>query len=121
MTKWSNQEMDVRKNLEKFGKAKTNDAATEASHIQRCEEEVNIEVCKKAIKMAETNDAEDKFLEEALKNCENLFKEKKVWTDINRDKQIDRDTAAPAAADAKPNETAPAAADAAGKPDDKTP
>jgi len=120
MTKWSNQDMEARKSMPKFGKAKTNDEATEAAHIQRSEEEVPIEVCKKAIKMAETNDAEDKFLEEALKNCENLFKEKKVWTDINRDKQINReDTTAPAATDAKPGEAA-ATAEAA-PADSKTP
>merc|ERR1712072_558284 len=42
VTKWSNQEMNARKNMEKFGKAKTNDAAVEASHVTRVEEEVNI-------------------------------------------------------------------------------
>merc|ERR1712185_533857 len=80
-------------------------------------EDVNIEVCKKAIIQSQANDAEDKFLEEALKNCENLFKEKKVWTDINRDKQINRDTEnVPPAADAKPGE---AAATAEAAPADK--
>jgi translation initiation factor 3 subunit G len=120
MTKWSNQDMEARKTMEKFGKAKTNDEATEASHVQQSVEEINIEVCKKAIKMAETNDAEDKFLEEALKNCENLFKEKKVWTDLNRDKQINRDDATTApATDAKPAEAAATTAPA--PTDSKTP
>jgi len=122
VTKWSNQEMEERKNMEKFGKAKTNNPVEEASHVVRSEEDVNIEVCKKQIQLSQANDAEDKFLEEALKNCENLFKEKKVWTDINRDKQINRDQTAdpPAAGAAKPNEAAPAA-DAAAATDKNTP
>lgn len=99
--------------MEKFGKAKSNDAAVEAGHIVRTEDEVNIEVCRKVFQLSQANDAEDKFFEEALKNCENLFKEKKVWTDINREKQLDRDNETPAAA--KPNEPAPAA-DAAAAP-----
>merc|ERR1712100_463126 len=102
-----------------FGKAKTNDAATEASHIQRCEEEVNIEVCRRQVQLSESENAEDKFLAEALKNCENLFKEKKVWTDINRDKQLNREEDVPAKpaegfAAAKPGETATTEAAAAG-------
>lgn len=112
VTKWSNQEMNARKSMEKFGKAKTNDPVTEASHVQRCEEEVNIEVCRRAVQLSQANDAEDKFLEEALKNCENLFKEKKkAWTDINRDKQLDRDATAPgeAAKPAEPGKPAEAA------------
>merc|ERR1711959_514094 len=103
--------MARRKTMDKFGKAKTNDPAAEASHVQRSEEEVNIEVCRRVVQLSQANDAEDKFLEEALKNCENLFKEKKVWTDINRDKQLERDQtdppAAGAAGAAKPGEPAP--------------
>lgn len=108
VTKWSNQEMNARKSMEKFGKAKTNDAATEASHVVRSEEEVNIEVCRRQVQLSESENAEDKFLAEALKNCENLFKEKKVWTDINRDKQLNREEDVPAkpaeGAAAKPGE-----------------
>lgn len=118
VTKWTNQEMNTRKSMEKFGKAKTNDAATEASHVQRCEEEVNIEVCRRQVQLSESENAEDKFLVEALKNCENLFKEKKVWTDINRDKQLNREEDVPkpveGGAAAKPGETATTETPAAG-------
>jgi len=116
VTKWINRDMVARKEMAKFGKAKTNDAKEEASHVQRCEEEVNIEVCRRVVQQSQSDNAEDKFLEEALKNCENLFKEKKVWTDINRDKQLDREDTTPAAVKtdaAKPDAAAPTPAEAA--------
>jgi len=109
VTKWSNAEMNARKTMEKFGKAKSNDAATEAAHVTKMVEVVTIEVARKAAKQSETGDAEDKFLEEALKACETLFKEKKVWTDINKEKQD-------AAADTPAAVAAPAAAAAAAGP-----
>merc|ERR1719440_2160195 len=40
VTKWSNQEMEERKSMEKFGKAKTNNPVEEASHVVRSEEDV---------------------------------------------------------------------------------
>jgi translation initiation factor 3 subunit G len=86
VTKWTNPQMLERKSMAKFGKTKGADAASEAMHITKSVEEVPIELCKKIIVLSQANDAEDKFYEEALKNCENLFKEKKVWTDANRDK-----------------------------------
>jgi len=98
VTKYSNTEMDARKSLEKFGKPKQRTEAEEASQIQQSLEEVPIEIARKAAVMTQADNAEDKFLEEALKNCENLFKEKKVWTDINRDKQVERDDAPAGAA-----------------------
>jgi translation initiation factor 3 subunit G len=91
VTKWTNRDITERKNMVKFGKAKTNDAAMEASHVLRSEEEVNIDICRRVVQQSQSENAEDKFLEEALKNCDNLFKEKKVWTDINREKQLVRD------------------------------
>jgi len=111
VTKWSNADMAARKTMEKFGKAKTNDAATEAAHVTKMVEEVTIEVARKAAQQSATGDADDKFLEEALKACETLFKEKKVWTDINKEKQDAKDDV-PAAAGA----AAPAAAAAASGP-----
>lgn len=106
--RWTNQEMVARRSMAKFGKAATSDPATEASHCIRSEEDINIEVCKKQLAQVQTaNDAEDKFLEEAIKNCESLFKQKKVWTDVNRDKQTERD------ATEKKEEAAAPAADAA--------
>merc|ERR1719183_3092921 len=103
--------------MAKFGKAATSDAATEASHCIRSEEDINIEVCKKQLAQVQTaNDAEDKFLEEAIKNCESLFKQKKVWTDVNRDKQVEREETTPAAAKPgeapKPEAAAPTPAEA---------
>merc|ERR1719443_1375364 len=70
----------------KFGKAGVDDAA----HITRAEEEVRIETSQK-VSVDVTDDAEDKFFAESIAMAENLFKEKKVWTDINREKQEDRD------------------------------
>jgi translation initiation factor 3 subunit G len=109
VTKWTNAEMGERKNLEKFGKGKTE------PHGLPNPEDAGIEVCKRQVQLTQTNDAEDKFLEEALLACENLFKEKKVWTDVNRDKQVERDTTEPPKADAA--SAAPAAAAATGGAD----
>jgi len=95
VTKWTNTEMNERKNMQKFGKAAQNSAEVEASHITRSEEEVPIELCKKHAAMVVTNDAEDKFLEDSLDICEKLFSVKKAWTDINRDKQVARETDGP--------------------------
>jgi len=113
VTKWSNIEITARKNLEKFGKAKTNDPVTEASHVKKIEEDIFIEVCRRVVQISQADNAEDKFYEEALKNCENLFKEKKVWTDINREKQIDREPEAAKPDPAKPAEGAAPPADGA--------
>jgi translation initiation factor 3 subunit G len=85
-TTWFNPEMGKRKQMEKFGKP-----STEKMSDMPKGEECAIDVCKRAVMITQANDAEDKFLEEALKGCENLFKEKKVWTDLNRAKQEERD------------------------------
>jgi translation initiation factor 3 subunit G len=117
MTKWINPEMVARKSMEKFGAPVKNGPTTEAQHCIRSVEEVNIDLCRRAVQVSQANDAEDKFLEEALKTCENLFKEKKVWTDINRDKQIDKEgEVAPKPDAAAPVAAAAAAGGAAGGP-----
>jgi len=108
-TKWINSDMTDRKGMAAFGKPKAN-PADEASHIQRSVEEVPIELCKKAVQMSHAADAEDKFLMEALLNCESIFKQKKVWTDINKEKQTERD------GDVKPADAAAPAAAAAAAP-----
>lgn len=95
VTKWTNPEMLARKTMKKFGKAANAKPEDEANHITRSEEEVPIELCKKHAAMVVTNDAEDKFLEESLDICEKLFSVKKAWTDINRDKQVSRETDGP--------------------------
>jgi len=104
-TKWFNEEMTQRKTMDKFGKAKITSEGIGAQRLAPPEDGV-IDLCKKVVIMAQADNAEDKFLEEALKGCENLFKEKKVWTDINAAKQAERDkdttTPAPALAPETP-------------------
>jgi len=107
VTKWSNPEMAARKQMPKFGKALENGPVAEAQHIVRSVEVVSIEICRKAVQMSQAHEAEDKFYEEALKACDNLFKEKKVWSAANQEKQEAADAGAAAP---KPGETAPAAA-----------
>jgi len=118
LTKWTNQEMIARRELPKFGKVKGADPVAEASHCTKSVEDVNIELSRKQIQVSQANEAEDKFYEEALKACESLFKEKKVWTEMNRDNMVAKDeaaaTAAPAATAAASTPAAPAAAAAPG-------
>jgi len=104
--KWTNAAINDRKHMTKFGKALSNDERTEASHVVRSEEDVNIEVSKKLASLTATNDAEDKFLEESLAFCESLEKKKQTWTDMNREKQLARDTDVTAPDDKKPSDIA---------------
>lgn len=90
ISKWTNKAMLERKNMSKFGKALTD--KDEASKIVRSEEEVPIELTKKTgVSLTTKDDVEDKFFEESLSITETLCKEKKVWTDINRERQQQRD------------------------------
>jgi translation initiation factor 3 subunit G len=59
----------------------------------KCPEEIHIELIKKVggTEAAQEQDAEEAFFEESINVSEELFKEKKVWTDINRLKQEERD------------------------------
>lgn len=87
--KWTNEAMTARKSMSKFGKATGSD---EAGKIVRSEEEIPIELTKKTgVSLTTKDDAEDKFFEESLSITESLCKEKKVWTDINRERQLARD------------------------------
>jgi len=109
MTRWTNFEMGERKNMEKFGKAKTE------AHGLPHPEDTSIETCKRQVQLKQTNDAEDEFLAQALLACENLFQEKKkAWTAINREKRVERDAELPQADIEK---AAPAAAAATGGAD----
>jgi len=97
--KWTNKAMEQRKALEHFGGARGEEAKKVAKPV-RNEEDVPMDLVRRNVVVAEVN-PEDKFLEEGLSLIENLTKEKKVWTDLNRDKQEERDAAdAKAAADA---------------------
>jgi translation initiation factor 3 subunit G len=93
VTNWTNRSITDRKSMAKFGKPAINDAASEKQLIARNEEEVPIELSKKlAAQPSIKDDAEDKFYEESLSMAENLTREKKVWTDMNRERQLDRDS-----------------------------
>merc|ERR1719401_697991 len=92
VTNWTNKSISDRKSMAKFGKPAINDPASEKQLVARNEEEVPIELSKKlAAQPSIKDDAEDKFYEESLAMAENLTREKKVWTDMNRERQIDRD------------------------------
>lgn len=90
VTKWTNKFMIERKSLPKFGKAATNTPQEEKQLIVKSVEEINIEIAKKTvINLSQKDDAEEKFYEESLTITENLLKEKKVWTDMNKEKHND--------------------------------
>lgn len=91
VTSWTNKNIADRKSMSKFGKAATNDATSEAQLCVKSHEEVVIEVTKKLAVQAVKDDAEDKFYEDSLQFAANLNQEKKVWTDMNRIKQLDRE------------------------------
>jgi len=91
VTTWTNKAMTERKSMPKFGKVLTNDPAEEAMHVQKSQDDVNVEFSRKTVTLAAKDDVEEKFFEESITTCESLFKERKVWTDVNRDKQTERD------------------------------
>jgi len=91
VTSWTNQNIANRKSLAKFGKAVTNEAH-EASLIVKSVEEVSVELAKKLGTQSVTkDDAEDKFYEDSLSFATNLNQEKKVWTEMNKLKQLERE------------------------------
>lgn len=107
-TKWTNRLMQNRKNLHKFGKASTNPEADEKLLCMKSVEEIQVESAKKIhVDLSQKDDAEEKFFEESLTITESLLKEKKVWTDLNKeskevgigedDKKETTEAAAPAA------------------------
>ena len=85
-TKWTNRSMQARKNRQKFGKAATNPEADEKTLCMKSVEEIQIESAKKIhVDLSQKDDAEEKFFEESLTITESLLKEKKVWTDLNKE------------------------------------
>eukprot|EP00449_Zooxanthella_nutricula_P044969 CAMPEP_0198607114 /NCGR_PEP_ID=MMETSP1462-20131121/155234_1 /TAXON_ID=1333877 /ORGANISM="Brandtodinium nutriculum, Strain RCC3387" /LENGTH=495 /DNA_ID=CAMNT_0044338921 /DNA_START=53 /DNA_END=1540 /DNA_ORIENTATION=+ len=89
---WTNDNIQARKDLKKFGKAASNDPASEKHLVVRSEEAIPIEFSRKlAAQAAVKDEAEDKFYEESLNIAENMNQPKKAWTEANRLKQIDRD------------------------------
>ena len=84
-TKWTNDAIQARKSLEKFGKAATNSEADEKTLCMRSVEEIPVESAKKIhVDLSQKDDAEEKFFEESLTITESLLKEKKVWTDLTK-------------------------------------
>uniref|UniRef100_A0A7S2JDD7 Eukaryotic translation initiation factor 3 subunit G n=1 Tax=Zooxanthella nutricula TaxID=1333877 RepID=A0A7S2JDD7_9DINO len=89
---WTNDNIQARKDLKKFGKAASNDPASEKHLVVRSEEDIPIEFSRKlAAQAAVKDEAEDKFYEDSLNIAENMNQPKKAWTEANRLKQIDRD------------------------------
>mmetsp|Transcript_63237 Transcript_63237/g.148515 ORF Transcript_63237/g.148515 Transcript_63237/m.148515 type:complete len:228 (-) Transcript_63237:85-768(-) len=85
-TKWTNESIQARKSLEKFGKAATNTEADEKTLCMRCIDETLVESAKKIhVDLSQKDDAEEKFFEESLTITDSLLKEKKVWTDLNKE------------------------------------
>jgi translation initiation factor 3 subunit G len=103
-----NEAIKARRSMVKFGKAAGDE---DRSLVTKSEEDVPIELTKKnAVSLSTKDDAEDKFFEASLDITESLFKEKKVWTSMNREKQEDRDVAAAPAAEEKKSDAAAAPA-----------
>jgi translation initiation factor 3 subunit G len=91
--------VEERKKWEGFGKGNPNATDEDGNSLKaiavKSPDEVPIEVIQKvggAPAVAE-QDAEDTFFEESLNIAQELFKEKKVWTDINKLKQEEREEA----------------------------
>jgi len=87
---WTNRSIMQRLTLEKFGKPLI-DPGSEKHHIVKSVDEVSIEVTRIPGLAVVKDDGEDKFHEDSLKLAEQMTKEKKVWTEMNREKQLDRD------------------------------
>jgi len=86
-----------------FGKAKENDAAGEKTIVVKSVEAVPLEAAKKLNQQVVVkDDAEEKFYEESIALAESLNKEKKVWTDMRKEKREEDEpvgvTAGPGAA-----------------------
>eukprot|EP00928_Gymnodinium_smaydae_P056770 TRINITY_DN4009_c0_g1_i2.p1 TRINITY_DN4009_c0_g1~~TRINITY_DN4009_c0_g1_i2.p1 ORF type:complete len:293 (-),score=85.50 TRINITY_DN4009_c0_g1_i2:61-939(-) len=105
-----------RKEMKKFGKAATIDERAAESMCVKSVEAVGIDLTKKVggtAQMATKDDAEEKFYEESIALTETLFKEKKAWSEMNREK---KDDVAPAAEDKPADSATPAEAPAPGQP-----
>jgi len=74
--KMSNSYMEERKTMKKFGRAA--DEGSGDFSVGRAEE-IKFEMSRKNVSLNTNNDAEDKFLEESLAQCESLHKQKQVW------------------------------------------
>lgn len=97
MTRRVNLAIEHRKGWASFGKcgdAEDEEGNTISVKPIKSNEEYFIELTQKvggAQATTTLNEAEEKFLEASLNISEELFKDKKVWTDINRMKQEERE------------------------------
>jgi len=99
-TRKINLAIEERRKWEKFGRGGEG-ATDENGDVLRqepikCQEEIKIDPIQKigGTPAAAEQDAEEAFFEESIKIYEELTKEKKVWTDINKAKQEERDEVA---------------------------
>merc|ERR1719277_2017157 len=90
MSSWTNKYIQARKSMTPFGKAEAVGAEQNAILTVKSVEEVNFDLVKKLNQQAIVkDDAEDKFYEESIALAESLNKEKKVWTDMRKEKADD--------------------------------
>lgn len=109
---WTNEQIQNRKSMEKFGKPLQNDPAVEKKLVVKTEDDVPIELSRRlAVQVSTKDEAEDKFYEESLTIADTLNNQKKAWTEANKVKQEARDDAGDAKADDKPTFSGTAAAD----------
>jgi len=89
---WTNRSIQERKELKKFGKAATAEEAAQKFLVVKSEEDIPLELSRKQLQQVNVRDEEEeKFYKESLSIMEGIVKEKKVWTDMNRARQEDRD------------------------------
>jgi len=92
LTSWTTEKILQRKKMQLFGKPALNDAAAEKNLIVRSEEDIPIEISRKqAANVTVKDEAEDKFYEESLAIAGSMVATKKTWTEMNREKQVERD------------------------------
>jgi len=105
----TNEAIQARNSMAKFGASARNEDAT---LVVKSSEEVAIELSKKpGTVVTIKDDAEEKFYEESLAITEGLFKEKKAWSTMNKEKQEEKE--AEISTEKPPEPAAEAAAPAA--------
>jgi len=120
-TRKVNLAVEERKKWDNFGRGNPGATDDDGTIIDqrpvKCPEEIFIEVQKKVggTEAAQEQDAEEAFFDESIKVSDELFKEKKVWTDINRAKQEEREQEEKKPEEAKTAAGTPAPAGASGR------
>lgn len=100
-TSWTNQNIQARKSMEKFGKVK--DMSAENEKKLKGDEEVPIELSRSVAAQVNVKDeAEDKFHEESLQIAETMTQQKKAWTASRREEPEEVGVEAPKEAETGP-------------------